>query len=101
MSVNRIFAKFLILPPLGVAVLCTLPLGVLKQSVLPNAATLPNTVTFHPPLPDWKLTAINRLGFGNLNKVRNTLNLYTYKSLIILIVCLRPCVRILDTEWLL
>uniref|UniRef100_A0A6A7G442 Lysine-specific histone demethylase 1A n=2 Tax=Hirondellea gigas TaxID=1518452 RepID=A0A6A7G442_9CRUS len=53
----------------GVAVLCTLPLGVLKQSVLPNAAALPNTVTFHPPLPNWKLTAINRLGFGNLNKV--------------------------------
>ena len=32
-------------------------------------------------------------------------NLYTYKTLITLIVCLfvclRPCVRILDTEWLL
>ena len=32
-------------------------------------------------------------------------NLYTYKTLITLIVCLfvclRPCIRILDTEWLL
>ncbi|KAL1131632.1 hypothetical protein AAG570_011245, partial [Ranatra chinensis] len=37
-------------------VLCTLPLGVLKQS-------------FIPPLPEWKVAAIQRLGFGNLNKV--------------------------------
>ncbi|KAG0719619.1 Lysine-specific histone demethylase 1A [Chionoecetes opilio] len=49
------------------AVLCTLPLGVLKQSISPNPA--PNTVTFNPPLPQWKGDAINRLGFGNLNKV--------------------------------
>ena len=38
-------------------------------------------------------------------KILKYLNLYTYKTLITLIVCLfvclRPCVRILDTEWLL
>ena len=27
------------------------------------------TVTFHPPLPEWKQQAINNLGFGLLNKV--------------------------------
>jgi [histone H3]-N6,N6-dimethyl-L-lysine4 FAD-dependent demethylase len=26
-------------------------------------------VRFEPPLPQWKQTAIERLGFGNLNKV--------------------------------
>lgn len=26
-------------------------------------------VEFTPPLPEWKLSAIQRLGFGNLNKV--------------------------------
>lgn len=41
------------------AVLCTIPLGVLKA----------NTIKFEPPLPDYKTEAINRLGFGNLNKV--------------------------------
>ena len=43
------------------------------------------------------------------NLQRTTIYLYTYKTLITLIVCLfgclfvclRPCVRILDTEWLL
>lgn len=45
------------------AVLCTLPLGVLK------ATTPPSSVVFTPPLPDWKTQAIQRLGFGNLNKV--------------------------------
>ena len=44
------------------AVLCTLPLGVLKQSS-------PPAVHFNPPLPDWKTGAIERMGFGNLNKV--------------------------------
>ena len=46
------------------AVLVTLPLGVLKASAPPSA------VAFNPPLPDWKSQAIQRLGFGNLNKVR-------------------------------
>merc|ERR1712218_23821 len=35
------------------AVLCTLPLGVLKQAISSSASS-PNTVTFNPPLPDWK-----------------------------------------------
>ena len=47
--------------------LCTLPLGVLKQCTAAN--TEPNTVRFSPPLPEWKVAAIQRLGFGNLNKV--------------------------------
>lgn len=54
------------------AVLCTLPLGVLKQSVTPNsgAQSSPhNNIQFIPPLPDWKVQAIQRLGYGNLNKV--------------------------------
>jgi len=51
-------------------VLCTLPLGVLKQSTQQQqSSALPNTVQFNPPLPDWKVAAIQRLGFGNLNKV--------------------------------
>ncbi|KAF7547224.1 hypothetical protein G7046_g9069 [Stylonectria norvegica] len=41
------------------AVVCTIPLGVLKQ----------NSVTFDPPLPSWKTDVIGRLGFGILNKV--------------------------------
>uniref|UniRef100_A0ABD2W4W9 Amine oxidase domain-containing protein n=1 Tax=Trichogramma kaykai TaxID=54128 RepID=A0ABD2W4W9_9HYME len=45
------------------AVLVTLPLGVLK------AEHPQSKVTFTPPLPDWKAQAIQRLGFGNLNKV--------------------------------
>ena len=50
----------------GDAVLCTLPLGVMKESTRGNA---PNAVTFIPPLPSWKTEAIHRMGFGNLNKV--------------------------------
>jgi lysine-specific histone demethylase 1 len=53
----------------GDAVLCTLPLGVLKQCTASNTQGVPNTVQFIPPLPDWKVAAIQRLGFGNLNKV--------------------------------
>merc|ERR1719309_1243800 len=48
-------------------VLCTLPLGVLKQSI--SSATSSPIVNFNPPLPDWKKDAITRLGYGNLNKV--------------------------------
>ncbi|XP_071451307.1 lysine-specific histone demethylase 1A-like [Hetaerina americana] len=97
----------------GDVVLCTLPLGVLKQSTgigsgipptnasasstsgpggattssatggsgagISNMAGGPgqgppppppaNAVQFLPPLPEWKVAAIQRLGFGNLNKV--------------------------------
>ncbi|XP_054724533.1 lysine-specific histone demethylase 1A-like [Uloborus diversus] len=52
----------------GDAVLCTLPLGVLKHSIQSNAQSS-NAVQFVPPLPDWKVAPIQRLGFGNLNKV--------------------------------
>ncbi len=51
------------------ACLCTLPLGVLKKSLSSDPATTVGAVRFSPPLPDWKVQAINRLGFGNLNKV--------------------------------
>jgi vacuolar protein sorting-associated protein 33A len=40
-------------------IVCTIPLGVLKQ----------NTVKFEPQLPAWKEDVIGRLGFGILNKV--------------------------------
>ncbi|XP_073995222.1 lysine-specific histone demethylase 1A-like [Rhodnius prolixus] len=53
----------------GDVVLCTLPLGVLKQSASSANQPVPNVVQFMPPLPDWKISAIQRLGFGNLNKV--------------------------------
>ncbi len=42
------------------AVLVTVPLGVLKE----------NVIAFDPPLPEEKQSAIDRLGFGNLNKVK-------------------------------
>lgn len=54
---------------IGDVVLCTLPLGVLKQSASSANQPVPNVVQFMPPLPDWKISAIQRLGFGNLNKV--------------------------------
>lgn len=40
-------------------VICTLPLGVLKS----------DAVKFSPPLPAWKQTAIESVGYGNLNKI--------------------------------
>lgn len=47
------------------AVLCTLPLGLLKQ----QQAT--PVVAFSPELPKWKTNAIRRMGYGNLNKVNH------------------------------
>ena len=47
------------------AVLVTAPLGVLKAG----------TLKFHPPLPERKMGAIQRMGFGVLNKVSNISNL--------------------------
>ncbi|KAK3165357.1 hypothetical protein QOZ80_1AG0032170 [Eleusine coracana subsp. coracana] len=44
---------------IGDAVLITVPLGCLKAQ----------TIKFFPSLPDWKLSSINRLGFGVLNKI--------------------------------
>ncbi|XP_052901743.1 possible lysine-specific histone demethylase 1 [Anopheles moucheti] len=49
-------------------VLCTLTLGILKLAIAEESKQL-NTVRFDPPLPEWKQSAIQRLGFGNLNKV--------------------------------
>ncbi|XP_017490597.1 PREDICTED: possible lysine-specific histone demethylase 1 isoform X3 [Rhagoletis zephyria] len=49
--------------------LCTLTLGVLKIATTKVQSQQVNTVKFEPPLPDWKQSAIQRLGFGNLNKV--------------------------------
>lgn len=49
-------------------VLSTLTLGVLKLAI-DESSNQENTVRFDPPLPMWKQVAINRLGFGNLNKV--------------------------------
>ncbi|KAL8850459.1 MAG: hypothetical protein Q9221_004601 [Calogaya cf. arnoldii] len=40
-------------------IVLTTPLGILKEG----------SVTFDPPLPNWKLEPINRLGFGTLNKI--------------------------------
>lgn len=48
------------------AVLCTLPLGVLKECIKGNGL---NCVQFSPSLPEWKSSAVQRMGFGNLNKV--------------------------------
>ena len=50
----------------GDAVLCTLPLGVLKESLRGNGI---NSIQFMPPLPEWKTAAVQRMGFGNLNRV--------------------------------
>ena len=47
--------------------LCTLPLGVLKHSLASAGGV--NCPRFEPPLPEWKQSVIDRLGFGNLNKV--------------------------------
>ena len=46
--------------------LCTLPLGVLKECLRGNSL---NSVQFQPALPEWKSAALQRMGFGNLNKV--------------------------------
>jgi lysine-specific histone demethylase 1 len=40
-------------------IVLTTPLGVLKSG----------SITFQPPLPDWKQGVIERMGFGLLNKV--------------------------------
>ena len=56
-------------------VVITVPLGVLKAE----------TVTFEPPLPDWKSGAIERLGYGLLNKVYNLIQFVQFLCPTILI----------------
>ena len=41
------------------SVLVTVPLGVLKAK----------SIKFEPELPEWKQESIDKLGFGNLNKI--------------------------------
>ncbi|CAG0916513.1 unnamed protein product [Notodromas monacha] len=60
----------------GDAILCTLPLGILKAAVRRGNGEKGNEggmrgldPIFRPPLPMWKQEAIERLGFGVLNKV--------------------------------
>lgn len=62
----------------GDCVLCTLPLGVLKRSIRNRS----NAPSFHPELPRWKIDAINSLGFGNVNKVKDYL-IFQFTSRII------------------
>lgn len=66
------------------AVLCTLPLGVLQDSIIPSQQAAADDsksenqrsaqrgyqpVIFSPPLPKWKTQSLNKLGCGNLNKI--------------------------------
>ena len=51
-------------------VVLTAPLGVLKSDM----------IDFDPPLPSWKQGAINRMGFGLLNKVRRNATLSLSQS---------------------
>lgn len=66
------------------AVLCTLPLGVLQDCIVPSQQAAADStkiensktaqkgyqpVIFSPPLPKWKTQSLNKLGCGNLNKI--------------------------------
>lgn len=51
------------------AVLCTLPLGVLKNCIDPKGEAAPNSIEFSPPLPKEKVDAIRAFGYGNVNKL--------------------------------
>ena len=55
----RVFTKGCSTPLEGDAVLVTIPLGVLKA----------RSIKFQPPLPPWKKEAIDRLGFGPIEKI--------------------------------
>lgn len=66
------------------AVLCTLPLGVMQDSIIASQQAAAEgakpeaqrtnqkgyqPVVFSPPLPKWKRQSLNKLGCGNLNKI--------------------------------
>jgi len=67
------------------AVLCTLPLGILQDSLVASQQAAADTthkmenvrsnqkgyqpIIFSPPLPKWKAQSLNKLGCGNLNKI--------------------------------
>ncbi|KAH9529995.1 Lysine-specific histone demethylase 1A [Dermatophagoides farinae] len=54
----------------GDAVICTLPLGVLKKAIQDQKdAKFTNNIIFDPPLPQRKRQAIENLGIGTVNKV--------------------------------
>lgn len=62
------------------AVLCTVPLGILKKSIRSQEQNDPpgflkGTIHFYPPLPEDKIVAISSMGYGVLNKV-----ILTYKT---------------------
>ncbi|KAF8561387.1 hypothetical protein P879_07149 [Paragonimus westermani] len=86
-ALNAAFSQDDLITHEGDAVICTLPLGVLKESITASEQVnskstsakvnqldtqsltkLPAPI-FQPSLPDWKVGAIKRLGFGVLNKV--------------------------------
>lgn len=62
-------------------VVLTSPLGVLKAQA----------ISFNPPLPDWKRGAIQRMGFGLLNKVRRLFS--PPNTTLTRIVTGHPCLR--------
>ena len=54
----------------GDAIICTLPLGVLKKAIQNEKdPEFGNNIVFEPPLPQRKKQAIENLGIGTVNKV--------------------------------
>ena len=79
------------------AAIMSVPLGVLKA----------NTISFHPPLPEWKTQAISNLGFGLLNKVGYIISLIHTPSLhvcararVCVCVCVCVCVQVTSSPLL-
>uniref|UniRef100_A0A915E9E9 Lysine-specific histone demethylase n=1 Tax=Ditylenchus dipsaci TaxID=166011 RepID=A0A915E9E9_9BILA len=48
------------------AVICTVPLGILKRCIIPDMS---DSISFEPQLPTWKTKVISSLGYGSLNKI--------------------------------
>ena len=68
----------------GAAVIVTVPLGCLKAG----------DITFQPPMPSWKTEAIEKLGFGNLNKVGQMPDSLSACLPVCLSACLPVCVHV-------